>query len=108
MREARLAQAKQHIERHLAEPDLSPATIASALGVSVRSLHLAFEVEGTSVARTILRRRLEECRSTLVTDPHRPITDIAFAWGFNSLSGFYRAFQAAFGAAPGDLRAAGR
>jgi AraC-like DNA-binding protein len=106
VREARLAQAKQYVERHLTEPDLSPVNIASALGISRRSLHLAFELEDTTLARHILRRRLEECRSTLVTDPHRPITDIAFALGFNSLSTFYRAFQAEFDAAPGDLRAA--
>jgi AraC-like DNA-binding protein len=34
----------------------------------------------------------------------RSVTDIAFAWGFNSLVTFYRAFQQAFGAAPGELR----
>jgi AraC-like DNA-binding protein len=105
VRAARLAQVKQYVDRHLTEHDLSPSRIASALGISVRSLHLAFESEDTTVARYILRRRLEECRSTLLSDLHRPIIDIAFAWGFNSLSGFYRAFQAAFDAAPGDLRA---
>jgi AraC-like DNA-binding protein len=36
------------------------------------------------------------------------VTDIAFAWGFGSLSGFYRAFQAAFAMSPGELRAASR
>jgi AraC family transcriptional regulator, positive regulator of tynA and feaB len=105
-REARLAQAKQYIESHLADPDLSPASVAAALGLSTRSLHALFEPTGTSVARHILRRRLEECRTTLLNDRIRSITDIAFAWGFNSLSGFYRAFQAAFDAAPRDLRAA--
>lgn len=108
VREGRLAQAKQYVERHLSDPGLSPASVASALRISVRSLHLAFELEDTSVARYILRRRLEECRSMVMSDPHRPITDIAFAWGFNSLSAFYRAFQAAFEVAPGDLRAARR
>jgi AraC-like DNA-binding protein len=105
-REARLVQAKQYIERHLAEPQLSPARVAAALNISLRSLHNVFEPTGTSVARHILRRRLEECRATLLNDRNRSVTDIAFAWGFNSLSGFYRAFQAAFDASPGDLRAA--
>ncbi len=108
VREARLAQAKQYIERHLADPSLSPASVAAALGVSLRSLHIVFEQTGISVARHILRRRLEECRATLLSDRTRPVTDIAFALGFNSLSGFYRAFQAAFRASPGDLRAAAR
>lgn len=106
---ARAMQAKRHIERHLADPALSPASIAAALGVSLRSLHAAFEPTGTTLARHIAQRRLEACRTALLADPRRPVIDIAFAWGFNSLSGFYRAFQAAFGAAPGDLRAtAGR
>jgi len=108
VREARLAQAKRYVESHLADPHLSPAGVAAALGISLRSLHIAFEPTGSSVARYILQRRLQECRSMLLNDRKRSITDIAFAWGFNTLSGFYRAFQAAYGASPGDLRAASR
>jgi AraC-like DNA-binding protein len=104
-REARLAQAKQYIELHLADASLTPARVATALGVSLRSLHAMFEPTGTSVARHITQCRLESCRATLLSDRSRPVTDIAFACGFNSLSGFYRAFQAAFGASPSDLRA---
>jgi AraC-like DNA-binding protein len=106
VRAGRLTDAKRYIDRHLADPDLSPAKVAAALGISVRALHLLFEPTGGSFARTVLRRRLEECRAALLANPTRPVTDIAFAWGFGSLSGFYRAFQAAFGLTPGDLRAA--
>jgi len=73
--------------------------------MSVRTLHLLFEPTGTSFARHVLRSRLEECRAALLASPARAVTDIAFAWGFNNLSSFHRAFQAAFGMAPGDLRA---
>jgi AraC-like DNA-binding protein len=104
VRDARVARAKQYIDAHLADPGLSPARIAAALRVSLRSLHLAFAPTGVSVAHHIQLRRLEECRSMLVACPSRSVTDIAFAWGFNSLSGFYRAFHNAFGASPGDLR----
>jgi AraC-like DNA-binding protein len=102
--DARVAQAKQYIDAHLADPGLSPARISGALRISLRSLYAAFEPTGVSVAHHIRHRRLEECRATLLAYPDRSITDIAFAWGFNSLSGFYRAFHAAFGASPGDLR----
>ena len=105
VRAGRLAQAKRHIDRHLADPDLSPATVAAALGLSVRTLHLLFEPTGISFARHVQHRRLQECRAALLTNPARPVTDIAFAWGFNNLSSFYRAFQAAFAMSPGDLRA---
>jgi AraC-like DNA-binding protein len=108
VRAGRLVEAKRHIDRHLADPDLSPASVAAALGIGVRTLHLLFEPTGASFARHVLRRRLEECRTALLSCPTRPVTDIAFGWGFSNLSTFYRAFQAAFGMRPGELRAASR
>ena len=108
MRAGRLTQAKRHIDRHLADPDLSPTSVAAALGIGVRTLHLLFEPTGVSFTRHVLRRRLEECRTALLSCPTRPVTDIAFGWGFSNLSTFYRAFQATFGMRPGDLRAAAR
>ena len=108
VRAGRLVEVKQHIDRHLATPDLSPATVATALGISVRTLHLLFEPTGTSFGREVLRRRLEECRRALLANPTRPVIDIAFAWGFSSLSSFYRAFQTNFGMSPGGLREASR
>jgi len=104
----RLTQAKRYIDLHLADRDLSPAIVAAALGIAVRTLHALFEPSGSSFARYVLRRRLEACHAALVTSPGRPIIDIAFAWGFGSLSSFYSAFQAAYGMAPGELRAARR
>jgi AraC-like DNA-binding protein len=105
VRSGRLVAIKRHIARHLTDPALSPASTAAALGISVRALHLAFEHTGTSFARFVLRRRLEACRDALLANQSRPVIDIAFAWGFGTLSGFYRAFRAAFGMSPGDLRA---
>ncbi len=103
---ARLVEAKRYIDRHLADRALCPASVAAALSISIRAVHLLFEPTGTSFSRYVLRRRLDECRSALLASPTRPVIDIAFAWGFSSLSSFYRAFQVAFGMAPGDLRAA--
>lgn len=104
---ARVAQAKRYADRHLADPDLSPSRVAAALGISLRALHLAFEPSGTSFARYLMRRRLEECRTAL-SGPlgvRRAVAEIAFGWGFNSLPTFYRAFHREFGMAPGDVRA---
>jgi AraC-like DNA-binding protein len=50
--------------------------------------------------------RLERCRRDLL-DPRladRSIASIAFGWGFGDLSGFNRAFRAAFGATPREVR----
>jgi AraC-like DNA-binding protein len=105
VRAARLVEAKQHIASRLADPNLSPAGVAAALGISVRALHLLFESSSTSFSRYVLDRRLRACHAALVGDPHRAVTDIAFGWGFGSLSGFYRAFHSAFGVPPSDVRA---
>jgi transcriptional regulator GlxA family with amidase domain len=101
----RLAEAKQHIARHLAEPDLSPASVAASLRISVRALHLLFEPTGSSFARYMACCRLKECRAALLASPTRPVTDIAFAWGFGTMSNFYRAVRAAFGMSPTEMRA---
>jgi AraC-like DNA-binding protein len=76
--------------------------------MSVRQLHVLFEPGGTSFAQYLLSRRLEECKVALLNPiRRRSVTDIAFAWGFNSLATFHRALRQAFGVTPGELRAAG-
>ena len=109
LRAARLEGVKRHIDQHLAEPGLTPANTAAALGISVRHLHLLFEPTGTSFAQYVARRRLLQCRAAL-TSPvgaGRSVADIAFGWGFNSLATFYRAFEREFGLPPTALRAVG-
>jgi AraC-like DNA-binding protein len=108
LRVERFAAVKRHIERNLADPDLTPTTAARALSISVRQLHLLFEPSGTSFAQHVLRRRLHACRTELESraGTRRSVADIAFGWGFNSMSTFYRAFVSEFGATPDVLRAA--
>jgi AraC-like DNA-binding protein len=104
---ARLEGAKRHIHENLAEPHLTPASTAAALGISVRHLHLLFEPTGISFAQYVLRQRLRQCRAAF-TSPmgtRRSVADIAFGWGFNSLATFYRAFEREFGLPPAALRA---
>lgn len=104
IRSARLKALMRYVDHNIADPGLTPEKVAHALKMSQRQLHLTFEPTGTSFSRYVLRRRLEECRAALIASPARPVTDIAFGWGFSSLASFYRAFQAAFGMAPGELR----
>jgi len=105
IRGARLAEAQRYINLHLSEPGLTPEKTAEALRISVRQLHFLFEPSGTSFARYVTRRRLEECR-TAIMNPlgDRSVTDIALAWGFSSLETFHRTFRRAFDATPGELR----
>ena len=50
------------IDVHLGDADLGPVTIAGANHISVRYLHKLFHEEGTSVARWVRERRLDNCR----------------------------------------------
>ena len=110
LRSAQLAAVKRHIDLHLADSGLTPASAAAALGVSVRQLHRLFEPSGSSFARYVLRQRLLRCRDTIggATGTGRSVVDIAFGWGFNSMATFYRAFVSEFGSPPAVLRAASR
>ena len=103
---ARLAEVERYIDANLANPALSAASAAAAMKLSERALYCLFERRGGSFAARVRRRRLEECRATLIAHPSRPVIDIAFAWGFGSLPSFYRAFQAEFGVSPRELRKA--
>jgi AraC-like DNA-binding protein len=105
-RAAKLRQVKDYVALHLAEPNLTPARVADAMMISVRQLHLLFEPTGTSFAEHVRGRRLEECRAILESPSSRTrsVTDVAYAWGFNSLASFYRAFHRRFGVSPGTVR----
>ena len=110
LRSAQLAAVKRHVDLHLADPHLSPASAAAALGISARQLHRLFEPSGSTFARYVLAQRLLRCRDTIAgaTGTERSVVDIAFGWGFNSMATFYRAFVSEFGSPPGALRAASR
>jgi AraC-like DNA-binding protein len=103
---ALVERAKAHISRRLADPDLGPATAAAALGVSERTLHLAFQPSGVTFADQVMRQRLAELRAALVSPlaAGRSVSDIAYGWGFRSLATFYRAFRREFGMTPSEMR----
>ncbi len=76
--------------------------------MSTRYLYGLFADSGQTPMQWVIRRRLEHCRSDLSRDiaGQRTITEIAFAWGFEDLSHFGRAFKAAYGMTPRDWRRA--
>lgn len=90
------------IRRNLADPRLDVDMVAGACRVSRRTLYRVFAPG--SVAREIRRIRLEQAREMLRTHPDRPVATIAARCGFDSESGFHRAFRAEFGTTPGGTR----
>ena len=96
----------QYINQHLADGTLSPAQIASAVGISVRHLHRLFTRRGSTVSDWIRVQRLERCWKDL-GDPRsreRSITEIAYFWGFNDSAHFSHAFKKHFGICPRSYR----
>jgi AraC-like DNA-binding protein len=109
-RHALLTTAQAFIQQNLADPELSPAMIAAAHHISLRSLHQLFHDEGLTVAGWIRQRRLECCRREL-SDPTltaRPVAAIAARWGFSSAGDFSRAFRAVHGMPPAEYRMSAR
>src|SRR5690606_32917773 len=102
----RLAQVKRYIEQHLRDPQLSPCSIANELRMSPRYLRMIFSTNQEPVSAYILRRRLEECARQMADPLWRghSITEIAFAWGFNSVPHFTRSFRDRYGTSPGHYR----
>ncbi len=96
-----------YVEAHLSDPCLSPTSIAAALRMSCRYLHRVWKVEdGESLARYVLRRRLEKCAQTLRNPQfaRRTITAIAFDWGFVGMPHFCTVFRERYGVSPREYR----
>lgn len=106
VRDACLKAALRLIRNNLERQDLGVETLARALGISVRQMHVVFEPTGSTCQATITAMRIAEVRRQLLAAPDRSVTDIAFACGFDSLSTFYRAFRRVDDTTPGDYRQA--
>ena len=92
------------MEARLADPDLSPSTLARELHVSVRTLHRAFTTAGESVSAYIRRSRLEQARRELAAPLVRPdVSEIAARWQFADSSHFIRAFKQRYGETPAQF-----
>lgn len=92
------------LRRRLDDPHLDADTVAAACNVSRRSLYRI--MGGGGVAAELRRLRLEHAERLLVRFPKRSISAIRVECGFDSDSGFHRAFRSATGTTPGGYRRA--
>ncbi|MDG4799579.1 helix-turn-helix domain-containing protein [Micromonospora sp. WMMD980] len=100
------ARVAAFVRRHLTDPALSPAAVAAAHHLSVRSLHRLFEGTGTTVGALIRTGRLDRAARELA-DPglgRLSVAQIAARCGFAHPAHFSRAFRAAYGLSPGEHR----
>lgn len=93
----------RHIERHLLADAVSPTAIASAHGVSIRTVNRVFNATGQTVGEVVRVRRLARAREELTVSTHL-IVSIAHRWGFSDSSHFSRTFKAHYGSSPRDYR----
>ncbi len=100
---SRRDQAERHIADHLGDPSLDTDGIATALGMSRRSLQKLFEDAG-GVAVYIRRRRLESAVA-LLSSPHRPgVDEVARRSGFSNRRALERAMRKVVEQTPAELR----
>ncbi|MEU8257493.1 helix-turn-helix transcriptional regulator [Micromonospora inaquosa] len=99
---ATLRRAITFLEEH-ADRDVSAADIASAAGVSLRAVQLAFRRHlGTTPMAYLRRVRLARAHHDLVrADPRQEtVSAIASRWGFASHSRFTARYRASYGVPP--------
>lgn len=101
--------AKDLAECRLADPDLSAATLARDLNVSVRTLQRAFTAAGETVISYIRQRRLEEaCLALTAPCARLSVSELAAYWQFADSSHFIRTFKKQYGSTPTEYaRSAG-
>lgn len=106
IRDAHLVRAKAFILGNLADPSLSPESIARACSISLRYLHSLFKDTGESVSIWVKDQRLQAAYQALTSaSGATSVAQIAYAVGFNDHAHFSNAFRQKFGHPPSDMLA---
>ena len=98
-----------YMNAYASDPDLTPARIASSIGVSLRYLHAIFKEHGMTVTEYLIKRRLARCMDELLSPmaAGRTITEIAHSNGFKTSAHFSRRFAEAYGRSPIEVKRTG-
>ncbi|MCC9622493.1 helix-turn-helix domain-containing protein [Thalassospira sp. MA62] len=102
----RLVMIRRYLRKNVLSPDFSVNKAAADLGVSRSNLYRFFSNRG-SVSQYIRTMRLKHGLKVL-SDPSqrsRSIYDVALECGYESDTGFIRAFRTHYQITPGDVRA---
>ena len=102
-----ILRAKTMIARCLGDSGLNLDQIATELRISANYLAKLFRMEGTTVMRYVLEKRLDRAHSLVKQfgQHHMQIQEIAYMCGFESPSHFSRMFKQHFGVSPRDALA---
>lgn len=97
--------ALRFMKRNLADPGIDSDAVAAACGVSRRSLYRA--VGDGGVARQLRELRIRHAQMLLDAEAEMTIGAIAHSCGFESESGFSRAFRTVTDLSPSEYRETG-
>lgn len=82
--------------------------LARRTGLSRSGLYRIFHASGLPSPAVMIEKSRLDVATRLLEESDRTVLDIAMATGFGSLSAFYRAFERAYGRAPGKWRESAR
>jgi AraC-like DNA-binding protein len=102
--EALVTRVEAYVQQHLADPALSPESIARAHHISVRQLYKLWSAKEVGLAEWIMRGRLESARRDMAREGSTGIAVVARRWGFADPTHFGRRFRAVYGISPREWR----
>lgn len=96
----------QTIELLLGNSELTLSWVAEAHGVTTSYIQERFAQSGRTFSEYVKRRRLERCRSDLVSPlfAQQSVAEICYRWGFSAPAHFSRVFRAMYGTPPSEYR----
>lgn len=95
-----LKRAEAFVLNNLAA-DFSAADVATAAGVSPRSLYRAFQdFRGVSFSQFVRNSRMDAARDLLRDEPGMPLKAVARRVGYGDYTSFWRHFRARYGVSP--------
>ncbi|MEU6816681.1 helix-turn-helix transcriptional regulator [Streptomyces sp. NPDC046860] len=99
--DATMAAARNFVQKNLDSGDLSPAMVAQAVGVSLRTLQRSFADSNDTVMAFVRRQRLQRAHADLLRlGSAARISEIAARWQFSDASHFIRHFKSSYGSTP--------
>jgi len=102
--QALVTRIEAYVQQHLADPTLSPESIAHAHHISVRQLYKLWSEKELGLAEWIMRGRLEGARHDIAKGGSPAIAAVARHWGFTDATHFGRRFRAAYGLSPREWK----
>jgi AraC family transcriptional regulator, positive regulator of tynA and feaB len=93
------------IRDRFADPEFGPGEVAAEAGISIRYLQKLFTARSSSCTHFVHSVRLDHAarllRRRALLDTRQPVSQIAYASGFNDYTHFARQFHRRFGHPPG-------